>query len=189
MTENSKSFDPMEMGLTDDDFSHELLVRSIVTASGGQVLGRIKLQKLVFLLDKLGLESGFKYSYHHYGPYSEELSTVTETAKIFNLIQEKFALRKSDGARYSVFEPTSSNASSVKSEFLSRQNIVNAINEINSINSTVVELAATAYWLKFEERDCDWRKEIVRRKGPKVEGGRLEKALALLLRINLPIVD
>jgi uncharacterized protein len=187
MTDEAKTFDPSELGLSNEDVFSESLIRSVLAASGGEVLGRIKFQKLVFLLDKLGLESGFKFSYHHYGPYSAELSSATDIAKAFGLVAEEFRQRKSDGASYSVFKTKVSSSVEPKIDFLRAKNIVTAISLINSTSSTIVELAATAYWLKNEESIENWEDEIVRRKGSKVDNGRLEKALELLEKINLKI--
>jgi uncharacterized protein len=53
-------------------------IPSLVVAAGGQVPGRVRLQKIVYLLDQIGLESGFTFEYHHYGPYSEGLAEQVE---------------------------------------------------------------------------------------------------------------
>jgi hypothetical protein len=50
---------------------------------------------------------------------------------------------------------------------------------------TVLELAATLDFLWHEEKVKDWRKEVVRRKGAKVGGSRLEKAILLLKGLGL----
>ena len=51
----------------------EDVVAAIVEAAGGQLTGRVRLQKAVYLLDHVGLNSGFEYDYHNYGPYSRDL--------------------------------------------------------------------------------------------------------------------
>lgn len=189
MRNEAKVFNPSDFGLSNDDLFQESLVQAVVVASGGEVLGRIKFQKLVYLLDKLGLSSGFKFSYHHYGPYSSGLSTATDIAKAFGLIDEDFRQRKSDGARYSVFSKKNSSTLKSKVDFFSNESIRSAIGLINTTSSTIVELAATAYWLKFEESIEDWSSEIVRRKGTKVDEGRLGRAVRLLEDLKLPIAD
>jgi wyosine [tRNA(Phe)-imidazoG37] synthetase (radical SAM superfamily) len=52
-------------------------------------------------------------------------------------------------------------------------------------NINVLELAATADWLAKEEKILKWRDEIKKRKGWKTNGGRLEKALNLLVALEL----
>lgn len=44
----------------------------------GEVVGRKKLQKIVFIAKKLNYPFHEKYHYHFYGPYSEELSLKVE---------------------------------------------------------------------------------------------------------------
>ena len=96
-------FEPAKFGLDDSDVVREATAVSVIVAAGGAVTGRIRLQKLVFLLDKLGLGSGFEYTYHHYGPYSSELAEAMDFAKAFGLVREDTEHRQSDGARYSVY--------------------------------------------------------------------------------------
>jgi hypothetical protein len=48
-------------------------------------------------------------------------------------------------------------------------------------------LAATAHWLvKYENKKDDWEEVIKRRKGPKTEDGRLERAFDFLKELHLP---
>ena len=44
----------------------------------------------------------------------------------------------------------------------------------------MLELAATIHWLAYIERVDDWRSELLRRKGVKAAGGRMEKAARFL---------
>src|SRR5262245_49278059 len=82
----------------------EDVVAAVVAAAGGRLTGRVRLQKTVYLMDRLGLNSGFDYDYHHYGPYSRDLDNATADAKAFDLVDETFDRRKRDGALYSIFE-------------------------------------------------------------------------------------
>lgn len=177
-------FDPAEFDLAIDDLSAEAIVCDVLEAAGGKLTGRIRLQKTVYLLEKIGLQTGFKYTYHHYGPYSADLAEAVETASIFGMIKEVIEHRKSDGARYSRFDLKSKPREEFD-EFLNSDPAKSAISAFENESSTVLELAATAYWLKNEEKCPDWKSEIIRRKGVKTAGGRLEKAVALLSSIKL----
>ena len=81
----------------------EDIVAAVVAAAGGTLTGRVRLQKAVYLLDRLGLNSGFGDEYHHYGPYSQDLDNATADAKAFGVLEETYHHRQSDGAMYSVF--------------------------------------------------------------------------------------
>ena len=80
------------------------LVAEVILAAGGRIVGRVRLQKVFCLLDRLGLRSGFAYEYHHFGPYSAELAEAAEDSTAFGLITERFERRVYDGVPYSVFE-------------------------------------------------------------------------------------
>jgi len=157
-------------------------VARIIELADGEIIGRVRLQKMLFLLAEKGLGNidSSTFTYHHYGPYSSALAAETEEAKSDNLVDEKFKNRSSDGARYSVFkfvgEPTITPASGDEQIIISR---------LKSESSTVLELAATARWLFQHEKVDDWRAEIKKRKGVKTENGRLDKAIALLREIDL----
>jgi uncharacterized protein len=180
-------FNPEDFGLDETDLTKESIAVSVISAAGGEVAGKIRLQKLVFLLDKLGLNSGFKYAYHHYGPYSSDLTEATDFAKAFGLIEEKVKHRQSDGAIYSVFSLGRSLGEDPKKEFFEELHISSTITAISAVNSTILELAATAYWLKHDECVDNWEHEIVRRKGSKTDNGRLQDAKEFLEKINLSV--
>jgi uncharacterized protein YwgA len=167
----------------------ENIVAAIIAAAGGKLIGRVRLQKTAYLLDQLGLKSGFEYEYHHYGPYSRDLDNAVLDAKAFKLVQEEFKHRLSDGALYSIFKVKKKVKAAAKDEAysdLGRDRAADLVCKFAQTNVTVLELAATIDWLSRKEKCADWRTEISRRKGVKVQGGRLECAIALLEEIGLP---
>ena len=162
----------------------EHIVAAVLSAAGGEMVGRVRLQKAVYLLDRLGLSSGFSFDYHHYGPFSRDLDNATADAKAFGLVDERFEQRQSDGATYSVFSLKDAPASPRFGK-LSAERARDLARRFVQTNVTVLELAATIDWLWREEKYRDWRSELIKRKGAKVRSGRLEKAVQLLEELNL----
>ena len=162
----------------------EEVVAAVIAAAGGQLIGRVRLQKTVYLLDRLGLNSGFDYDYHHYGPYSRDVDNATVDAKAFNLIDEEFEHRRSDGAMYSIFK-LKAGAKAEAFGQLGPDRAAELVKLLANTNVTVLELAATIDWLCHREVEADWRREIKKRKGLKVQGGRLDKAIQLLHELGL----
>lgn len=166
------------------NLEREHIVTSVVALASKHVTGRVRLQKSFYFLDQLGFESGFDYEYYHYGPYSRELDLATVDAKAFNLLEERFGFRKSDGARYSIFvakeEP---NASAFFA--LDKQKVSSLMKIFVETNVTVLELAATIDWLWRFEKIRDWRTEIKKRKTRKAKDERLADAVQLLNSLNL----
>ena len=158
------------------------LVSDVIATAGGSLTGRVRLQKVFYLLQQLGLGTELEYDYHHYGPYSADLADAVAEATELKLIEES-RNRRPDGVLYSVYSTTASPPAKVGD--LDRSASRNALEKMHGCSSTVMELAATIHWLKFVENEDDWRTELKRRKGVKTEAGRTERALELLKRLGL----
>lgn len=65
-------------------------VVELVAASSGMVDSRIRLQKEAYLLslEQIGRFRSSSFEYHHYGPYSRELSDAVRYAVIAGMIDE-----------------------------------------------------------------------------------------------------
>ncbi|MBS7704739.1 hypothetical protein [Chelatococcus asaccharovorans] len=159
------------------------LVVGVVALSDGALVGRIRLQKVVYLLDRLGMKSDVPFEYHHYGPYSEALSDAVTDAKFWGRVEEEVSFRLNDGAPYSTFKTRSKAPETLGS--LSSGDARRLLAKFAGCTSTVLELAATIHWLAFEEKVADWRAEIKVRKAGKTGNGRLEAALTLLKEVGL----
>ena len=159
------------------------LVVGAVALSGGELVGRIRMQKIIYLLDQLGMKSGAEFVYHHYGPYSEAVSDAVTDAKFWGKIKEVVSFRVFDGAPYSSFITEVSAPVALGS--LSADDAMKFLSKFAGYTSTLLELAATVHWLTFVEKVPNWRSEIGIRKPDKIGNGRLDKALALLRDIDL----
>jgi uncharacterized protein YwgA len=83
-------------------------VSSLVAMADGEIVGKIRLQKTVYLLDQIGLNSGFSYEYFHYGPYSSDLADKVEDELIFSGLQAITRRRAGDGVPYVVYSSEAS---------------------------------------------------------------------------------
>lgn len=163
------------------------LIPGIVALAGGEITGRVRLQKIIYLLDRKGLGSGASFSYHHYGPFSRTVDEAIVSAKASEGLCEKTRHRASDGAPFSIFV-VSPDLEAFSPEHLGNlrsQDVKNLLANMNSVSSTVIELAATIDWLRDREGLSDWRPELIRRKGAKTQGGRIQEAERLLQSIGL----
>lgn len=149
----------------------------IIRDAGGNVVGRTRLQKTVYLLTVAGFEKHFQFGYKHYGPFSEELAETVELAAAFELISER-QQQASWGGTYSVFTVTGDNT---VSEQNSRACL---IKEAANSDPVLLELAATALYLAQEGRERPWA-ETAQRKPDKAGGKRLELAKELYRRLRL----
>jgi uncharacterized protein YwgA len=161
------------------------LVVGVVALSGGELVGRIRLQKIIYLLEQKGLKSDARFTYHHYGPYSEAVADAVTDAKFWEALDETIEFRKKDGAPFSIFRSHRPISDFQQLGELPRQRASNLLQRLHSENSTVLELAATIHWLTHFEKLDNWQEELERRKPGKAKFGRLEKAIALLKELEL----
>ena len=151
-----------------------LLIKSLIETVGGKFIGRIKLQKTMYILQMAGLDCNLFYQYYHYGPYCEELADAAEygvATKSFKEEQEKTR----NGVAYSVYVVTQE--SGVKSNRLGA--FTELAKKAANASSVELELAATALFLAKEENFTDAWGEVALRKPTKARDGRLEKAQLL----------
>lgn len=55
----------------------------------GEVVGRKKLQKIIYIMKKLNFPFYEKYEFHFYGPYSEELNLKVEEMCSLSFVEER----------------------------------------------------------------------------------------------------
>lgn len=144
-----------------------------------EVVGRTRLQKTVWLLQRLGMPTDYVYSLHFYGPYSEEVKADIGLAQQFGLITET-ARRTLDGTEYFVLSAT---RDVTLPEF---ERFRGFVEQISAEDATVLELAATydafrAMHLTHEDALDNLRQM----KGDKCASGREKRALDLLRKLNL----
>lgn len=152
-------------------------VLCIVSAAGGRVVGRTRLQKIAYLLELTGLGEGFSFEYRHYGPYSEELAHATQAAKLVGKLSED-ERTTSWGGSYSIF--TTLGNANTETENEARACLARLAAEVDSVE---LELAATAAFLAAEGEGDPWL-ETMRRKPEKAASGRLEKAQDLYQKLR-----
>jgi hypothetical protein len=156
------------------DYAHG--AAAIVRDAGGHIVGRTKFQKIAFFLEAAGVGSGFPFRYKHYGPYSELLAAAAQHAAALRLIVENESVA-AWGGQYSTFYtqmPADPSMHPARSRLA--QEMANA-------DAVELELAATAAFLAYERFPDPWS-ETARRKPDKAEGGRLERAKQLYLRLQ-----
>lgn len=158
------------------------LVAAIVRDAGGEVIGRTRLQQIAYLLDVVGFGDGFRFSYKHYGPYSEGVADSAAQGVLFERISEVKKQAEWGGiySIYSVNDQPDDGVPPSRREFACRAKDSNAV---------ALELAGTAVFLSREGYDDPWS-ETEQRKPEKSESGRLTQAkelLAELKRITVPI--
>lgn len=154
-------------------------VHAIVSAAGGELVGKTRLQKIAYILTAAGLSDSLHFRYHYYGPYSDDLTLETSEAMSEGVVSSEDR-PASWGGSFTVFRtstPCEVDASTKQ-----------IVDIACSYDPVALELAATAAFLKHEFEDGYWD-ETEKRKPQKATPERLEKAKALwaqLLEVKTP---
>lgn len=150
-------------------------VAQVIRDAGGEIVGRTKLQKTVYLLTLAGFEERFQFGYKHYGPFSEQLADAADLAAAFDLISER-QQKAVWGGTYSVYTAPGGGSSAQPGRTLLAQ-------EAARSDAVLLELAATAAYLADEGKPQPWI-ETARRKPDKAADGRLDRAKDLYARLR-----
>ena len=168
---------------------HTSLLAALLHASGGEIIGAIRLQKIVYLLEQLGMGGEFWFSYHHYGPYSEDLAETLEYAEKLDRVITRETMRSSTGS-YDIYRLAQLPAQAPASlGAIPWDKAKSLIQDMKTETSVVIELSATIHWLRNKERITDWRDELKIRKPLKATNQRIDRALTLLGRLGLTDAD
>ncbi len=157
------------------------LVR-IVSAAGGELRGRIKLQRTAYLLDLGGFGCGYEFDYRRYGPYSEELARDANYTHLFYDFKDE-KNRSEGGGIYSVFKTGVEYQPMMEGEDVYKKLVTIA----NGASSIILEMTAEAAYFAAEGEQDPWEKTRERNPFSAPNGG-LKKAKELYKRFKaLPL--
>ena len=128
-----------------------------VLADAGEIVGRKKLQKMIYIAKKLNFPFYEKYNYHFYGPYSEELTLRIEELGNLGFIEE---VKEKKGGYYQYrYSLTDQGKEFLSHHQLDMPPLQDFISSMNEKSSRFLELVSTV--LFFEELPKDQVKEKV----------------------------
>nr|WP_233096664.1 YwgA family protein [Fictibacillus halophilus] len=117
----------------------------------GEVVGRKKLQKMVYIAKKLNFPFQEKYQFHFYGPYSEELTLKIEELCNMGYIHEvKEKVSGYSQYRYAVNEEGQNLLSTYGAEI---EKLGSCVRSMNEQSSRFLELVSTVMYFEKLEKD------------------------------------
>ncbi len=129
----------------------------LLIQQAGEIVGRKKLQKIVYIAKKLEFPFYEKYQFHIYGPYSEELSLRMEEMRDLGFISE---VKEKKGGyhqfRYALSEKGEEFLTISSFDFPETKKV---LDNLNSQSSRFLELVSTV--LYFEDLSAEEIKEKV----------------------------
>lgn len=155
-----------------------------------EVVGRKRLQKLVFLLQNEGLPMGQTFIFHYYGPYSPSLAAEVEvlTQPPLALLEEESTSTSSgtveyryrlqdDGAR--LLKEFAENGD-FSHEIAGTQRFVDRFAELAVVGPRTLELAATiVYWMQKGYPEAEAAEKTARLKQARPESSPFKRAMSI----------
>lgn len=121
------------------------LVVSIIALNGGKLVGRTRLQKVVYLLHQCGLDGDLDFDYDKFGPFSADLARATDVAKFQKRIREK---KKTGYHEVPYSEFTTNEAPPDHVGNLLAADVRKALRAMDKYSAVALELAATMAFLR-----------------------------------------
>ncbi len=145
-----------------------------------KLVGRTRLQKTIYLLQRKGLPTDFDYMLHFYGPYSSGLNMELELVEQLGLVSEE--VKAGSENDYYVFEARKNAVLPHVDHF--RPDLV----RIEKTSDVALELAAT--YDAFRQMGYDHSQALERlhrKKGKKCTPENVDQALELMRQLKLPV--
>jgi uncharacterized protein len=160
--------------------SPENVAVGIVALIGGKLVGRKRLQKTAFLLERLDMGSGLEFDYLYYGPFSADLARGWDDAQFDGRLQlEEIPGR--GGTFYTVF--TTREAVPDRLGNLSASEVQARLASMARYSDIVLEVAATIVYLRgFSKNPIE---EVKILKPHKATDQRIAQATELINELGL----
>ncbi len=123
------------------------LVTAIVALNKGKLVGKTRLQKVAFLLEQCGMQSGLDFDYHNFGPFSADLARGAEIAVGKQLVQ---AIEKPGFHAVPYVEYSTSISPPRKVAKLGASRAESLLEKMEKYSAIALELAATIKFLEEE---------------------------------------
>lgn len=158
-----------------------------VFSSSGEITGRKKLQKMIYIAKKINLPFYEKYDFHFYGPYSEELTLRIEELCNLGFLNEMH--EKKGGYfqyRYSLTE--------TGEEFLTHYDLEmpplkECMEDLNSQSARFLELVSTVLFFDTLEKEEVMEKVFTLKSKQKYTEEEIEQAYAYIESIRMKVIQ
>jgi uncharacterized protein YwgA len=153
---------------------------SIVALNDGELIGRTRLQKTAFLLERCGMGSGLEFDYRHYGPFSADLARGCDDAEFDGRLKmvERPGSREMPYTVFTTKEPAPDRLGNI-----SAPDVRALLTAMRGCSDIVLEVAATIVYLR--ELGGDPIEEVKILKPHKATERRIFQAKELIRQLRL----
>jgi uncharacterized protein len=160
------------------------MVAGMVALNDGELVGKVRLQKTFYLLDACGLQSGFDYDFHFYGPFSADLSRIADDATALGRIdfEDKYGYHN---VPYRVFRTSRDAPLPNRLGVFSAAEVREKLKLMAKYSAAELEVAASIVFLRDNGYRDDPVAETCRRKPATATADRIAKAQRLIAELGL----
>ena len=160
------------------------MVTGLVALNDGELVGKVRLQKTFYLLDACGLQSGFDYDFHFYGPFSVDLSRAADDATALGRLkfEDRFGHHE---VPYRVFKASHDAPSPDEPGALSVAEVREKLKIMAKYSAAELEIAASIVFLRDNGYQDDPVAETRRRKPATATANRIAKAQRLISELRV----
>jgi hypothetical protein len=160
------------------------MVAGLVALNDGELVGKVRLQKTFYLLDACGLQSGFDYDFHFYGPFSADLSRAADDGTALGRLnfEDKFGYHE---VPYRVFQASHEASLPDRLGALSAAEVRENLELMARYSAAELEVAASIVFLRDNGYRDDPVAETRRRKPATATVNRIAKAQRLIAELGL----
>ncbi|WP_338752071.1 YwgA family protein [Bacillus sp. FJAT-52991] len=120
-------------------------------AACGEVIGRKKLQKMIYIAKKISFPFQEKFEFHFYGPYSEELTLRVEELCDMGFIDE---VREKKGGYYQYrYTMTGEGETFLQHAEVNMPHLKETVTEMNNQSARFLELVSTVLYFDTLTRE------------------------------------
>ncbi|WP_449620150.1 YwgA family protein [Robertmurraya sp. Marseille-Q9965] len=128
---------------------HAKLMQAI--AASGEIIGRKKLQKMIYIAKKVTFPFQERFQFHFYGPYSEELTLRVEELCNMGFIDE---VKEKKGGYYQYrYTLTESGKEFLSLNEVEMPYLEDCLTDMNGQNARFLELVSTVLYFDNLEKD------------------------------------
>ncbi|WP_284036689.1 YwgA family protein [Neobacillus sp. 114] len=121
---------------------HAKLMQAILVS--GEIIGRKKLQKMIYIAKKIDFPFQDRFQFHFYGPYSEELTTRVEELCNMGFLNE---VKEKKGGYYQYrYKLTDSGKEFLSLNEVDMPCLEDCLNDMNAQNARFLELVSTVLY-------------------------------------------
>ena len=159
------------------------IVAGVIALNRGRLVGKTRLQKTIYLLQKCGMEEVFDFDYYNFGPFSAELADAADWAEAEGKI---ITTQRSGSYAAPYTEYVARVAGPDQIGGVTAKELSEILTKIESCSAITLELAATMVFLKDDGVSEEALDETLAKLKPlKTTAERLSGAHKLVRQLNL----